>query len=456
MAKTKTIHICSNCGASSVRWEGKCPSCGEWNTFVEETVEAKKVPNSTPGSRVVIPDSTPLLLRDITAPNTNRIDITHDTELARVLGGGIVPGSIVLIGGQPGIGKSTLMLQLACLSRAKVLYVSGEESPYQIKMRADRIGPSNQDCLILAETNLQKVLSIARKVRPDIIMIDSIQTIHSQDIDSTAGSVSQIKECTSELQQYAKQTNIPVFIIGHITKEGAIAGPKILEHIVDVVLQFEGDRNYVYRILRTIKNRFGSTDEIGIYEMEKSGLRPVTNPSELLLSQSNEKLSGSSIACTIEGVRPLLIETQALVSSAIFGTPQRSSTGFDIRRLSMLLAVLEKKCGLYFSQNDVFLNIAGGIRVTDPAIDMSIVAALISSLQDIPIDPKICLAGEIGLSGEVRAVNRIEQRVQEAARLGFSQIFISKYHKKGAIKNVKNIEVKTIGKVEELVMALFT
>lgn len=456
MAKTKTIHICSNCGASSVRWEGKCPSCGEWNTFVEETVEAKKAPTSAPGSRVVIPDSTPVLLRDITAPNTNRIDITHDTELARVLGGGIVPGSIVLIGGQPGIGKSTLMLQLACLSRAKVLYVSGEESPYQIKMRADRIGPNNQDCLILAETNLQKVLSIARKVRPDIIMIDSIQTVHSQDIDSTAGSVSQIKECTSELQQYAKQTNIPVFIIGHITKEGAIAGPKILEHIVDVVLQFEGDRNYVYRILRTIKNRFGSTDEIGIYEMEKSGLRPVTNPSELLLSQSNEKLSGSSIACTIEGVRPLLIETQALVSSAIFGTPQRSSTGFDTRRLSMLLAVLEKKCGLYFSQNDVFLNIAGGIRVTDPAIDMSIVAALISSLQDIPIDPKICLAGEIGLSGEVRAVNRIEQRVQEAARLGFSQIFISKYHKKSAIKNVKNIEVKTIGKVEELVMALFT
>ena len=342
------------------------------------------------------------------------------------------------------------------MSPAKVLYVSGEESPYQIKMRAERIGPRNQNCMILAETNLQKILDIAKDVLPDIIMIDSIQTIFSQDVESTAGSVSQIRECTSALQQYAKYTNIPVFIIGHITKEGSIAGPKILEHIVDVVLQFEGDNNYVYRILRTIKNRFGSTDEIGIYEMEKTGLRPVNNPSELLISQTNENLSGSSIACTIEGVRPLLIETQALVSTAIFGTPQRSSTGFDIRRLSMLLAVLEKKCGLYFSQNDVFLNIAGGIKVTDPAIDLSILAALISSLQDIPIDHKICLAGEVGLSGEVRAVNRIEQRIQEAERLGYHQIFISKYHKKGAIKGSNKIEVKTIGKVEELVRELFT
>lgn len=287
-------------------------------------------------------------------------------------------------------------------------------------------------------------------------MIDSIQTVFSQEVESTAGSVSQIRECTAILQQFAKQTNIPIFLIGHITKEGSIAGPKILEHIVDVVLQFEGDRNYVYRILRTIKNRFGSTDEIGIYEMEKTGLRPVANPSELLLSQSTEKLSGSSVACTIEGIRPLLIETQALVSTAIFGTPQRSSTGFDIRRLSMLLAVLEKRCKLYFSQNDVFLNLAGGIKVTDPAIDLSILAALISSLLDIPIDPKICFAGEIGLSGEVRAVNRIEQRIQEAARLGFSQIFISKYHKKAALNSFKNIEIKTIGRVEELVTQLFT
>lgn len=367
-----------------------------------------------------------------------------------------MPGSIILIGGQPGIGKSTLMLQLACQTNASVLYVSGEESPYQIKMRADRLGSTNLHCHIYSETNLQKILDTATQRHPDIIMIDSIQTVFSHDVESTAGSVSQIRECTSAMQQYAKGTNIPIFLIGHITKEGSIAGPKILEHIVDVVLQFEGDRNYVYRILRTIKNRFGSTDEIGIYEMEKNGLRPVENPSELLMSQTTEQLSGSSIACTIEGIRPLLIETQALVSTAIFGTPQRSSTGFDTRRLSMLLAVLEKRCKLYFSQNDVFLNLAGGIKVTDPAIDLSIIAALTSSLLDIPIDMKICFAGEVGLSGEVRAVNRIEQRIQEAARLGFTQIFISKYHKKSAFSKVKGITIQTIGKVEELVSLLFT
>lgn len=454
MSKTRTIHVCTNCGATSVRWEGKCPACGEWNTFKEQKQEkhdASVLPYSAK-----ITEVKPILLRNITAPQNRRIDITNDGELARVLGGGIVPGSIILIGGQPGIGKSTLMLQLACKTPSEVLYVSGEESPYQIKMRADRLGGVNDKCHIYSETNLQKILDTAVEMSPEIIMIDSIQTVFSQEVESTAGSVSQIRECTAILQQFAKQTNIPIFLIGHITKEGSIAGPKILEHIVDVVLQFEGDRNYVYRILRTIKNRFGSTDEIGIYEMEKTGLRPVANPSELLLSQSTEKLSGSSVACTIEGIRPLLIETQALVSTAIFGTPQRSSTGFDIRRLSMLLAVLEKRCKLYFSQNDVFLNLAGGIKVTDPAIDLSILAALISSLLDIPIDPKICFAGEIGLSGEVRAVNRIEQRIQEAARLGFSQIFISKYHKKAALNSFKNIEIKTIGRVEELVTQLFT
>lgn len=452
MSKVKTSHICTNCGATSVRWEGRCPSCGEWNTFQEQIIRQK----SSSATSQDIHHARPLLLADITSPDTRRIDITHDGELSRVLGGGIVPGSIILIGGQPGIGKSTLMLQLACQTNASVLYVSGEESPYQIKMRADRLGSTNLHCHIYSETNLQKILDTATQRHPDIIMIDSIQTVFSHDVESTAGSVSQIRECTSAMQQYAKGTNIPIFLIGHITKEGSIAGPKILEHIVDVVLQFEGDRNYVYRILRTIKNRFGSTDEIGIYEMEKNGLRPVENPSELLMSQTTEQLSGSSIACTIEGIRPLLIETQALVSTAIFGTPQRSSTGFDTRRLSMLLAVLEKRCKLYFSQNDVFLNLAGGIKVTDPAIDLSIIAALTSSLLDIPIDMKICFAGEVGLSGEVRAVNRIEQRIQEAARLGFTQIFISKYHKKSAFSKVKGITIQTIGKVEELVSLLFT
>lgn len=453
MAKTKTIHVCTNCSATSIRWVGQCPSCHEWNTFVEQTVSGGNASTqvASKGSRLK-----PIAITQVTAPKTRRIDIHHDSELSRVLGGGIVPGAIVLIGGQPGIGKSTLMLQLACQIAAKVLYVSGEESPYQIKMRADRIGPQNEQCLILPETNLQKIISTANEEQPDIIMIDSIQTIRSSDLDSAPGSVTQIRDCTSELQQYAKSSGIPIFVIGHINKEGAIAGPKVLEHIVDVVLQFEGDRHHIYRILRTIKNRFGSTDEIGIYEMEKTGLRPVSNPSELLISPVDERLSGSSIACMIEGVRPLMIETQALVSTAIFGTPQRSATGFDIKRLNMLLAVLEKKCGLYFSQNDVFLNLAGGIKVTDPAIDLSILAALISSLQDIPIDHKICFAGEVGLSGEVRAVNRIELRIQEAARLGFEQIFISKYHKKSQLKDVKNIEVKTIGKVEELVREVFS
>ena len=396
----------------------------------------------------------PVALQDIISTAMPRIVVPHDDELGRVLGGGIVPGSLILIGGQPGIGKSTLMLQLATQINKKVLYVSGEESIHQIKMRADRITSQSGKCKVLCETDLQQIISVIKKDPPDLILIDSIQTLASQNVESLPGSVSQIRECTSELQQLAKHRNIPIIIIGHITKEGSLAGPKILEHIVDVVLQFEGDRNYVYRILRTIKNRFGSTDEIGIYEMNQSGLRAVANPSELLISSASEVLSGASIACTIEGIRPLLIESQALVSTTVYGHPQRSTTGFDSRRLSMLLAVLEKKCGLFFSQQDVFLNIAGGIKVSDPAIDLSIIVALISSLNDIPVGRKVCFAGEVALSGEIRAVNRIEQRILEADRLGFEQIFVSSYHYK-TLPSDTNIEIKTVGKVQELLPVLF-
>ncbi len=452
MAKARSRYVCTNCGTAIIRWEGRCPSCKEWDTLVEEVID-KTPSKALPSDRST--GKSPINLSDIISTQQSRVAIQNDPELTRVLGGGIVPGAITLIGGQPGIGKSTLMLQLACQLPNKVLYVSGEESAYQIKMRADRIAKKSDNCFILCETQLEQIIRHAEEQQPEMLLIDSIQTIQSIKVESPAGSVSQIRECTSELQQYAKSTDTPVFIIGHITKEGSLAGPKLLEHIVDVVLQFEGDRNYIYRILRTIKNRFGSTDEIGIYEMESYGLRPVSNPSELLISPGDEKLSGTSIASTLEGARPLLIETQALVSQSVFGHPQRSATGFDNRRLSMLLAVLEKKCNLFFSQHDVFLNLAGGIRVTDPAIDLSIVASLISSLHDIPIDKKICFAGEIGLSGEVRAVNRIEQRIIEADRLGFHQIFISKYHKKGIPKDL-NIEIKMIGKLSELIELIFT
>ena len=380
---------------------------------------------------------------------------TPDDELNRVLGGGIVTGSLVLIGGQPGIGKSTLMLQVALQLGAKVLYVSGEESDEQIRMRAERIGRLHPECYVLTETNAEKVLQLASDLQPDLVVVDSIQTLSSPYIDSTPGSISQVRECAGELQRFAKTTQIPVFIIGHITKEGSIAGPKLLEHIVDVVLQFEGDQNYTYRILRTIKNRFGSTDEMGIYEMQSGGLRQVANPSELLISQKDEDLSGSAIAATMEGMRPMLIEAQGLVSTAVYGTPQRTATGFDLRRLSMLLAVLEKRGGLPFAQNDVFLNIAGGIRVDDPAIDLAIVAALISSLEDIAIPTGICLAGEVGLSGEIRAVNRIEQRIQEADRLGFQHIYISKFNTKGLQSDRYQIEIHPIGKIEQLYQSLF-
>ena len=452
MAKAKIRYICTNCATVHVRWEGKCPSCKEWNTLEEEIISDSTIKSAKAS---IILSNPPIRLEAIGGQQLSRISIPSDVELQRVLGGGIVPGALVLIGGQPGIGKSTLMLQLACQLNKKILYVSGEESEYQIKLRADRIAQNLSQCYVLCQTNLEQILHHAREVQPDILLIDSIQTIASSTVDSIAGSVTQIRYCTSEIQQFVKSTNTPGFIIGHITKEGALAGPKILEHIVDVVLHFEGDRNYMYRILRTIKNRFGSTDEIGIYEMQSNGLRPVVNPSELLISPNSQQLSGTSIGCTIEGARPLLIESQALVSTTVYGHPQRSSTGFDNRRLSMLLAVLEKKCHLFFSQHDVFLNIAGGIRIADPAIDLSIIAALTSSLKDIPIDKTICFAGEVGLSGEVRAVSKIEQRIQEAERLGFEQIFISKYYKDDQVKDFK-LQISPVGNVSQLIEQLFT
>ncbi len=458
MAKIKKIYICSNCGENSPKWAGKCTSCGEWDTFQEEIIakndtreQKKKVyraPNSTKKA------IGPIILPDIKAGNTQRI-ISQDEELNRVLGGGIVQGSIILVGGQPGIGKSTLLLQLAIHLPLRILYVSGEESEEQIKMRADRIDHPKSECYILTETGVDKILNHADKLEPDLIIIDSIQTLASPFIESAPGSISQVRECANEMQRYAKETGIPVFLIGHINKDGAIAGPKLLEHLVDVVLQFEGDRNYAYRILRTIKNRFGSTNELGIYQMQANGLKEVPNPSEILLSQYEEILSGSSIAATLEGLRPMLIETQALVSTAVYGTPQRSATGFDLRRLSMLLAVLEKRCGIHFGANDVFLNIVGGIKSDDPALDLAIVAALISSLEDIAIPSRMCFAGEVGLSGEIRAVNRVEKRVQEADRLGFEQIFISKYNTKGINFSQYDIQVNQIGKVDELFEALF-
>lgn len=458
MAKIKKVFACTNCGAMSPKWVGKCNSCGEWNTYQEEIItketaqEKKKKAWQSP--KIGKNSPRPIPLPEITAGHSQRL-LTPDSEMNRVLGGGVVSGSVVLIGGQPGIGKSTLMLQLALNMKAKVLYVSGEESEEQIKMRADRIGEVHSDCFILTETNVSKILTHSKNLEPDLVVIDSIQTLISPHIESTPGSISQVRECAGELQRFAKETNIPMFIIGHINKEGSIAGPKLLEHIVDTVLKFEGDQHYTYRIVRTIKNRFGSTDEMGIYEMQANGLREVSNPSELLLSQSEEELSGSAVAGTMEGMRPMLIETQALVSTAVYGTPQRSATGFDLRRLSMLLAVLEKRCGFPFGQNDVFLNIAGGIRVDDPGIDLAILCALISSLEDISIPREVCFAGEVGLSGEIRAVNRIDQRIQEADKLGFKTIYISKYNTKGIDPERYDIEIVTLGKIEELYRKLF-
>ena len=429
MAKTKvkTAYFCQNCGTQYPKWQGQCSACKEWNTIVEEVVQKEEVKLwSKKGADSKVKA---LKVADISLTNESRIK-TGNTELDRVLGGGIVPGALILLGGEPGIGKSTLMLQLALgLKSFKTLYVSGEESAKQIKMRAERLGEGSSDCLILTETSTQNIFTHIDAVKPNLLVVDSIQTLHSQAIDASPGSVSQIRETASELLRFAKETATPVILIGHITKDGGIAGPKILEHMVDVVLQFEGDRNHIYRILRAQKNRFGSTSELGIYEMVSQGLREVHNPSEILISQKDESLSGTAIAATVEGMRPMLIEIQALVSSAVYGTPQRSATGFDLRRLSMLLAVLEKRCGFRLGAKDVFLNITGGIKVDDPSIDLCVVAAILSSNEDIAISDKICFAGEVGLSGEIRPATRIEQRILEAEKLGFEQIFVSKFNK---------------------------
>lgn len=455
MEKSKTIYYCQNCGAQSTKWIGKCPVCGKWNTYVEEVIQKDDKSKQwekhfTKGQAVK-----PQLIEDIKFGDEKRIN-SNNKEFNRVLGGGIVPGSLVLIGGEPGVGKSTLMLQIALnIKNIKVLYVSGEESNQQIKMRAERIGINNSNCYILTETSTQNIFKQIEKLTPNIVVIDSIQTLYTEVIDSSAGSISQIKECASEMQRYSKLTDTPVFLIGHITKDGSLAGPKILEHMVDTVLQFEGDRNYGYRILRATKNRFGSTSELGIYEMRNTGLREVSNPSEILISQRDEDLSGSAIAATIEGLRPMMIEIQALVSPSAYGNPQRSSTGFDIRRLNMLLAVIEKKGGFRLGVKDVFLNIAGGIKVDDPAIDLAVVCAILSSNKDIAINKNICFAAEVGLSGEIRPVNRIEHRISEAEKLGFKQIIISRYNLKGLNLERFNIKIISLRKLEEIFSLLF-
>ncbi len=456
MAKTKTSFLCSNCGAQSTRWEGRCVSCNQWNTLEEITIQAetKTEKKRNPWSSLERNHKSSELIQEVQSMQADRMK-SSSKELDRVLGGGLVKGSLVLLGGQPGVGKSTLLLQMALRFRESVLYVSGEESAAQIKLRADRIGIRNQECFIYTETNLKKIFNEVKKKAPACVIIDSIQTLMSPDVDSMAGSVSQLRECAGEIQFFAKEHDIPFFIIGHITKEGSIAGPKLLEHVVDVVLHFEGDQNYSYRILRSLKNRFGSTDEIGIYEMVETGLREVTNPSELLIQQHDSHLSGSCIGAAIEGKQPLLVETQALVSTAVYGSPQRSTTGFDNRRLNMLLAVLEKRCELVIANHDVFLNIAGGIKIQDPAMDLPTVCAILSSMHDIPIEQTICFAGEIGLSGEVRSVSRIEQRIQEADRLGFEQIFISSHNLKGMKSNNYNIQIKDIKTVADLLHELF-
>ena len=457
MVKTKTVFVCSNCGADSPKWVGKCPNCGEWNTYVEEIVaKESSARNRTVASlRQDKEKSRPVLLKEITSEEETRIDL-HDAELNRVLGGGLVKGSLVLIGGEPGIGKSTLVLQtILNLKDIKVLYVSGEESYKQLKLRADRLSSDSSNCFILCETNLEQIFVQAQNVKPDFLIIDSIQTIFTETVESSPGSVAQVRECSAAILKYAKESGVPVFLIGHINKEGSIAGPKVLEHIVDTVLQFEGDQHYMYRILRSIKNRFGSTAELGNYEMRQNGLREVSNPSELLLTQNHDGLSGVAIAAAIEGVRPFLIETQGLVSSAVYGTPQRSSTGFDLRRMNMLLAVLEKRAGFKLVQKDVFLNIAGGLKVNDPAIDLAVLSAILSSSLDITIESGTCMAGEVGLSGEIRPVNRIEQRILEAEKLGFNRIFIPYNNLKGFDVSKCKIQIIQVRKVEEAFRGLF-
>ena len=461
MAKDKTAYVCDNCGHESVKWIGKCPSCGQWNTFKEIRV----APAVSSGARRQVAGGVgnassarnkPMPISKVQAKDEPRIDL-HDDELNRVLGGGLVRGSIVLLGGEPGIGKSTLVLQtILRMPEKRILYVSGEESTHQLKMRADRIEENVADnVIVLSENALEKILMQVDEVKPDLLIVDSIQTIESEAIDSSPGSIVQVRECASALLRYAKTSSVPVLLIGHINKEGVLAGPKILEHIVDTVLQFEGDQHYMYRILRSIKNRFGSTSELGIYEMQQNGLRPVSNPSELLLTRDHEGLSGIAISCAIEGLRPFLVETQALVSTAAYGTPQRSTTGFDQRRLNMLLAVLEKRVGFKLIQKDVFVNIAGGLRVTDLAMDLSIIAAVLSSNVDTPIDKEWCMAGEVGLSGEVRPVNRIEQRIAEAEKLGFTDMVIPKNNLSGIDPSRYRIKLHPVRKVEEALRILF-
>lgn len=449
MAKVKTTFFCQSCGSQYAKWQGQCTACKAWNTIVEEVVQKENKndwkSSTNSNSRRA---SKPLLINEIDASQESRI-LTNDAEFNRVLGGGIVPGSLTLLGGEPGIGKSTLLLQIALNLNHKTLYISGEESQKQIKMRAERINPANNNCYILTETKTQNIFKQIETVDPDIVVVDSIQTLHSDYIESSAGSISQIKECTTELIKFAKETSTPVILIGHITKEGQIAGPKILEHMVDTVLQFEGDRNYVFRILRANKNRFGSTNELGIYEMQGSGLREVTNPSEVLISKKDAELSGNAIAVTLEGMRPLLIEVQALVSTAVYGTPQRSATGFNAKRLNMLLAVLEKRAGFRLGTKDVFLNITGGINVDDPAIDLAVIAAILSSNEDEALQKDFCFAAEVGLSGEIRPVQRVEQRILEAEKLGYSAIFVSKYNTI-SLKDT-TIRIQKISKIEDLV-----
>jgi DNA repair protein RadA/Sms len=454
MSKVKKAFFCKNCGYESAKWAGKCPSCNEWNTFIEEIIHKESTAVKQSWKENDQKNSKSIEINDVETNEKDRI-ISADQELNRVLGGGIVPGSLVLVAGEPGIGKSTLFLQDALMMRdLRILYISGEESEQQIKMRANRINIKHDAFYLLTETSTQTIFQEIKKIKPQLVVVDSIQTLQSSYIDSSPGTISQIRECTAEFQRFAKETQTPVFLIGHITKDGSIAGPKLLEHMVDTVLQFEGDQHYAYRILRTTKNRFGSTAELGIYEMTGAGMKPVANPSDILINQKEEQLSGIAIGATMEGLRPLLVEVQALVTPSVYGTPQRTASGFDLRRLQLLLAVLEKRGGFHFGTKDVFVNIAGGLKIEDPAIDLAMVFALLSSYEDIPLSQKTCFAGEVGLSGEIRAVNRIDQRISEAEKLGFENIYISKYNRRSDTKSL-TIKTKQVALIEEVYRIIF-